>query len=197
LHVTNKSSAFHDFVLYQSTGDPSGRAFPLAWMTAPLWPSTTVTFTWTEKYGFVWSQTGPLQPGVNFQTQQYLNTDPNDPNSNHTQLDYGNGAFHFVTGGRAPAPGSLSVETTGSVPLDTGALGFGMAGQAVFATQAQPNLNYVFTPHPEYWITAGQYHEGDVLDPGDISNKARVPFQGTNTMNAVLNGSNDWTVTAG
>lgn len=197
LEVTNNSTQFQDLCLYQRPVDLGvPNAMALAWLVAPAWPGTTVTFTWTETYSFVWGQTGPLVPGVTFQAQQTIPADPENLSSNQIQLDYRNGAFTFVQGPASGSAqlGSLYVRELSSIPLNTASVGIGMSNAGLFVVPAQPNMNQVFTPHPEYWITAGAFTRGDVLDIEVISNAAQVPFDGTFAGRAVLNANNLWTV---
>lgn len=72
-----------------------------------------------------------------------------------------------------------------------------MSGKGTFVTQAQPNLHLVFTPHPRYWIAAGTFTEGEVLDQETITNAAEVAFPANvYAMQAVLAADNTWTVSA-
>lgn len=77
----------------------------------------------------------------------------------------------------------------------TAMVGIGLSNAATFAVPAQPNVNLVFTPHPEYWVTAGTFTHGQVLDIEEITNEVAVPFDATFTMTAVLDSQNNWTVT--
>lgn len=72
-----------------------------------------------------------------------------------------------------------------------------MAGKPVFAAQAQPNFAYVFTPHPEYWIVAGDFTEGDALEPDELTNAEQVSFDGGTSLVATLDASNIWNIKAG
>lgn len=199
LTVTNNSTQFQDLCVYQkpvNLGVPD--ALSLAWLTAPAWPGTTVTFTWSLDYNFVWAQTGSLKPGVTFQAQQTLSADPDSLISNQVQFDYRNGAFTFVPGAANGTPqlGSLYIRELSGVPANSATVGIGMSNAGTFAVQAQPNSNLVFTPHPEYWITAGTFTAGEVLDIEQITNEAEVPYDGTFEMNAVLGSTNLWTVSS-
>lgn len=200
LVVTNDSTQFQDICVYQKQADLGvPNAMSLAWLTAPAWPGTTVTFTWSLNYNFVWGQTGVLKPGVTFSAQQSAPADPDDLNANQIQLDYRNGAFNFVPGSAAGSPelGSLYIRELSTVPNDSATVGIGMSNAGTFVVQAQPNMNLVFTPHPEYWITAGTFTQGEVLDIESITNEAPVPYDGTFTMNAELSATNLWTVKPG
>jgi hypothetical protein len=55
LTVTNNSTQYQDLCIYQNPVDLGvPDAMSLAWLTAPAWPRTTVTFSWTLDYSFVW-----------------------------------------------------------------------------------------------------------------------------------------------
>jgi hypothetical protein len=72
----------------------------------------------------------------------------------------------------------------------------GGAGSGTFAVQAQPNSLLTFTPHPAYWVTAGTFEHGEVLDIGSIlGDSAEIQFPpGVYNMTAILNLDNTWTV---
>jgi hypothetical protein len=136
---------------------------------------------------------------VTFLAQQTQAANPNDLTANQVLFDYRNGAFTFAPGSSAGVAelGSLYVTESSRVPIGTATVGIGMSNAGVFAVQAQPNMNLVFTPHPEYWITAGTYEQGQVLDREQITNSANVEFEATTDMVAVLSPVNTWQITAG
>jgi hypothetical protein len=198
--VTNNSSQFQDLCVYQKPVDLGvPNAMSLAWLTAPAWPGTTVTFNWSLDYSFVWAQMGSLKPGVTFLAQQTQASDPDDLNANQVMFDYRNGAFNFVPGNASGSPqlGSLYIRELSTVPIGTATVGIGMSGSGVFAVPAEPNMNLVFTPHPAYWITAGTFEQGQVVDIEQITNEAEVDFDATFDMTAVLAKNNTWQVSSG
>jgi hypothetical protein len=200
LTVTNNSTQFQDLCVYQKQVDLGvPNALSLAWLTAPAWPNTTVTFTWSLDYSFMWSQIGSLKPGVTFQAQQIVDADPESLTSNQIQFDYRSGAFTFVPGSAAGNAelGSLYIRELAAIPANTATVGIGMSNAGTFAVPAQPNTNLVFTPHPEYWVTAGTFAQGQVLDIEQITNELAVPYDATFSMQAVLDSQNNWTVNAG
>jgi hypothetical protein len=200
LTVTNNSTQFRDLCVYQKPVDLGvPNVMSLAWLTAPAWPGTTVKFSWSLDYCFVWSQTGTLKPGVTFLAQQTEPADPDDLNSNQIVFGYSQGAFDFMTGSASGTPqlDSLYIRELSTVPAGAATVGIGMSNAGVFAVQAEPNINLVFTPHPEYWITAGDFEHGEVLDIEQITNEQQVDFSGTFDMTAVLGPTNTWTVTSG
>jgi hypothetical protein len=199
LTVTNNSTQFQDLCVYQKPVDLGvPNAVSLAWFTAPAWPNTAVTFTWSLNYSFMWSQTGSLKPGVTFEAQQVLSADPDSQIGNQTQFDFRNGAFTFVPGPAAgnAVLGSLYIRQLSGIPAGAATVGIGMSNAGTFAVEAQPNINLVFTPHPEYWVTAGTFTQGQVVNTEEITNEAEVDFDSTFAMQAVLGSDNLWTVSS-
>lgn len=188
------------FVVFQN---PDGLnvpgAVPLAWLTARVAPRSNVTFTWTVDYSFLQSETGMLVPGVRVVPQQSVPATPGDPNRDHVQLDYMNGMFTLTTPSRGDASGqagALQISQLANVPLGRASVGIGMSGAGTFVTPAQPNSILVFNvPPPRYWIAAGEFTPGEVLDPETITNVAEVTFaDGATAMQAVLDTARRWTV---
>jgi hypothetical protein len=200
LTVTNNSTQFQDLCIYQKAVDLGvPNALSLAWLTAPAWPGTTVKFTWNLDYSFVWSQTGVLKPGVTFDAQQIVPADPDNLNANQTLFDYRNGAFTFAPGNSSGTAqlGSLYIRELSTIPTAAATVGIGMSNAGVFAVQAEPNMNLVFTPHPSYWVSAGTFQQGQVLDIEQITHEQEVDYNGTFNMTAVLDATNLWTVKSG
>lgn len=207
LAITNNSTQFQNLCIYQKPVDLGvPNALSLAWLTAPAWPGTTVTFNWDVDYCFVWSQTGTLQPGVTFKAQQTVSADPNNLNNNQVvfadQLPQWGGtkpALTFLPGSAAGNAqlGSLYIRELSTIPPRSASVGIGMSNAGVFVVDAEPNMNLVFTPHPEYWVTAGLFEQGEVLNIEQITNTAMVDFNSTFNMNAVLAADNTWTITSG
>ncbi|GAB3003909.1 hypothetical protein [Saccharothrix stipae] len=200
LTVSNESTQFQNLCVYQQPVDLGVRnAMSLAWLTAPAWPHTTVTFEWNVDYCFTWSYTGTLKPGVKFRAQEVRKANPQDLTANQVLFDYADGAHRFLSGrafGTAELD-TLYIRELPTVPADTAAVGIGMSNSGVFAVQAQPNENLVFTPHPSYWLTAGTYTHGEVLDIEQISNSVELQYDAGFEMNAVLRPDNTWSVTTG
>lgn len=202
LVVTNNSTQFQDLCVYQTPVDLGvPNALSLAWLTAPAWPGTTVTFSWTQQYNFVWGDTDVIVPGSTFRAGQVWPADPADPAQQQVLLDYASGAYTFRQGQATanPQAGSLYIRELAGLPVgDEAAVGIGMSGAGTFVVPAQPNVNLVFTPHPRYWITAGTFDTGQVLDIEQITTSAQVDFpSGVHSMNATLGSDGNWTVTVG
>jgi rhizosphere induced protein len=198
LQVTNSSSKFEDLVLYQKPDDLGLRnALPIAWLTAPAFPGTTVVFRWTQDYSFMASQTGSFRPGIVFRPQATVATDPDNESVNHIRLASNGGGVTFVRDNDPARRGSLAIRQEAGVPRGSAAVGIGMSNEPIFAVQAEPNVNLTLTPHPDYWVTAGTYERGQALDADRITNEAHLPFGGTTAMTAVLDAAGHWSVRNG
>lgn len=205
LTVVNDSTNFVDMCMYQidpDIGVPD--VLSLAWFTKPAEPTTTVVFTWTVSYSFIWSETGTLQPGVSFNASQTWPADPSVVGvSSATKAgnqigftDPPDEAYTFVstptTGAKA---GTLYVTEDATIPLKQASVGIGMSGSGTFAVQAQPNENLSFTPNPVYYLAAGTYEQGEVLDIGSVNNPTAIRFPaGVFSLTAVLLEDNTWKV---
>jgi hypothetical protein len=168
-------------------------AMPLAWFARWAGPSTRVNFQWTTDYSFVWGQVGQLVPGVTFMSAQMWPADLSTRNMVTFSTAGGNIGFQNPTQG--PSPGSLYINEAPTVFPNMAAVGIGMSGSATFVAQAMPNMMLVFTPHPQYWIAFGNFEQGQVLDPYQITNAAQIAFPpGVYSVTATLNQDNTWTI---
>jgi hypothetical protein len=205
LRVINNSSNLVDMCVFQNDPDIGvPDVMSLAWFTKTSHPTTIVRFNWSLDYSFVWSETGVLVPGVFFDASQVWPADPsvNRPSTptnggNQIGFDRSDGAYTFTSTSTTGArQGTLYIKEDGSLPLRQASVGIGMSGSGTYAVQAQPNLNLTFTPHPAYYLAAGTYDQGEVLDVGAITNKLKVDFPpNTYSMTATLNIDNTWSLT--
>ena len=186
----NNSANAGTVVLYQQ--QPAPGTMPLAWLTKYAYPTTRVTFTWSLDYDFVWSQTGVLVPGIVASAAQVWPADLNT--TNQVTLTYDR-AFTFTNQTAASQAGSLVVLADSTIPVNTVSVGIGMSGAATMLVQAQPNMSYVFTPHPQYWISYGNYTTGEVIDADSMTNPAQIVFPpNIYSMTATLNADDTWTI---
>lgn len=76
------------------------------------------------------------------------------------------------------------------------AIGLSMQNAPIFAFEANPNLIHVITVGAsEYWIAAGSYKQGEILDIERIENKCRVRFDpNIFAVKATLDEDNKWTL---
>lgn len=182
LTCVNNSQLSGSFAVFQKAPPMTvpGNVFSLAWFARPTAPGSRVTFSWSLDYSFLWSETGLLQPGINFAATQVLAADPNGQNLIQlTQDKYG--ATTFVNQSSTGALGSLTIQQLSNVAPAKTSVGIGMAGSGTFAVQAAPNMTAVFTPHPNYWVMFGNYETGDVIDIEDVTGAVEATYGGALT----------------
>jgi hypothetical protein len=206
LRVINNSTNFADMCVYQEDPDIGvPNVLSLAWFAKPAQPTTTVVFRWTIDYSFVWSETGTLIPGVYFDASQVWPADPSvlgtsSPSKGGNQIGFSHpsaGAYTFTsTPSTGAQKGSLYIKEDSNIPLKRASVGIGMSGAGTFAVQSQPNLNLTFTPHPIYYLAAGTFTQGEVLDIGSVTNPTDIRFPANvYSMTATLGEDNAWSVT--
>lgn len=190
----NNSSNEGNVCVYQT--DPNigvANVMSLAWFSKKVFETTQVIFDWTIDYSFTWAETGELVPGVKFRASQNWKADLTSNNA--VTFSKRNGAYTFQEQMTEKPSGSLIIHEDGTIPSRQASVGIGMSGKGAFAVQAQPNLDLTFTPHPKYWITFGNYNEGDVLDIAEMTKSAEIAFPpNVYSMTAILNEDNTWTI---
>lgn len=191
----NNSDQVGDICVYQT--DPNIKdpyVMSLAWYAKRTNPDVTDKFTWTIDYCYVWDETGELIPGVTFEASQTVGGDLKENNS--IEFTKENGAYQFdnlVTD--KDYNGTLHIQCDDTVPPKEAAVGIGMSGAGTFVRQAEPNMGFSFTPHPQYWVTFGNFEQGQVIDITQISQVGQVQFPpNVYSMTATLNADNTWTV---
>jgi hypothetical protein len=206
LDVVNETEDFHDFCVYQvdpDIGDPD--VMSLAWLTKGAEKGTGLQFTWTIDYTFIWSETGPLVPGATFSASEIWPADPSivgvcdgKTPGNQVGLTFhqDHQTYEFTsTATKGAEKGSLYVAEDGTLPSDRASVGIGMGGSGTFAVQAKPNLHVAFTPHPVYYLMAGSFKKGEVLDIGVYSDSVNIEFDhGVFEKKAILQADNTWIV---
>jgi hypothetical protein len=197
----NDSTNFGNACVYQrdaNIGVPN--VMSLAWFSQSAYPTTNIVFDWDVNYSFVWGETGVLIPGVTFSASQTWSADP--VAANQVGLTFATPAglvtppaFTFTNITATGTAGSLSIAQDGTIPGNLGSVGLAVSGSPAFVAPAQPNLNLVFTPHPSYWITFGNYTPGQVLNVEAITNSAQIAFPpNVYTMFATCNADNSWSI---
>lgn len=197
LRFKNRSESQHDFLVYQQGIDVNQpNVYTLAWFAKPVANGVDVDFTWTIDYSYVWSEQGTLKPGIAFIAQQVIAGDLES--ANLIGFTTQGGAFQFTGLSGTGAAGSLAIDCDGTIPKMAAKVGIGMSGYGTHVVDAEPNFDVVFTPHPEYWITFGDFEQGQVLNIQELVHSSQVAFP-TNVfgMTAQLDSGNNWTISQG
>jgi hypothetical protein len=154
-------------------------------------PNSSIKFSWTVDWGFSWADVGELQPGIHYEASNHVST---TPSTNQITLTY-NGAYDFTSQQAGADQTRLYVREDGSIPVQaSGSVGVTMSGSTVYATQARPNTNLTFSPHPSYFLAYGDYVEGDVIDVSTVNNPLELVYQtGIYSLKTTLNPDDSWT----
>jgi hypothetical protein len=170
----NQSGSDLDFLMFQQP--PPGPDFgALAWFAKPIPPGGNSKFEWRRTYEFVWGETGHLSPGVAFRAAQTVGADLKYTNA--IELTRQGSAIVFTNAKSEQPAHGFNISVSSLVPANMVSVGLGMAGRPFFVRQALPNLRYQFMVDPPvYWIAAGSFQEGEVLDVEAID-KVQVKFE--------------------
>jgi rhizosphere induced protein len=193
IQFQNNSGAAASIMLFQQEPKMENLGLmPLAWFTKYVHPATHGYFNWDMEYNFVWAETGILVSGVYFISSQEVVADLIINNQITFRHDRGYFFDNQTTGSQQ---NSLTINQDSSIPMNMASVGIGMSGAATFAIQAQPNITITITPHPEFWISFGNFDQGLVLKAEQITTKAQVVFPANiYDMTAILNADFTWTV---
>ncbi|RMB12294.1 protein rhiA [Eilatimonas milleporae] len=182
LTCKNNSEIEGSFAIFQKAPPITmpGDVFSLAWFARPTTPGSTVTFSWSLDYSFVWAETGVVVPGINFSATQIMPADPNENNYVELTVDSYQ-ATSFANESGSGSVGSLTIRQLANVVPNRTAVGVGFSGSPAYVVQAAPNMTAVFTPYPNYWVLFGNYTSGDVMDVEDITGAVEVTYGGALT----------------
>lgn len=126
LTFVNNSDNNWDFCCFQEDPNISTQDVQsLAWFAFPVAPTTSVSFSWTIDYQFVWSQTGQLGAGVVFTASQKWEASLTGNNG----VDFTrkpNQAFTFENLAPFGNQGTLYINQDSTIPNNTAAVGINM-----------------------------------------------------------------------
>lgn len=193
LTLRNESARDWTFFVYQKAPQPSANVFSLAWFCSPykIRVGNHIKFKWSIDYNFVWSDTGKLTDGVEFEAS---GTQPGTPSGkNNVDFEVGD-APGLDDPYKGESSGSLVIHDGANVPNNRFSVGIGMSGAGTYVVQAGPNLKHTFTPTPNYWIAAGDSMQvGKVLKIDTINQTSEVNFPvATYDREYVLDANNQW-----
>ena len=199
LTVQNEATTFENFAVYQNDPDLGVQnVMSLAWFVKGAHPNTTTWFDWNLQYSFMWCESGQVAKGVVFKASEEWPCDPSNIHNNAVALDFQENAFLFQTGPIPVTPqiGNLYIAHLSTNPVDVGSVALAVGGKPAYAAPSQPNQIDVWTPHPNYWITAGTSEAGVALDTEEVSSTAaQVAFSpGVFNMTAVFTYDRTWQI---
>lgn len=199
LSVKNNSTNDVRFAMFQQAPDVvSGQnVFTLAWFSKYAYVGTSVQFGWSIEYSAIWSRPGQiLRPGVTCKTDQSVDMDLNGVNTVSLGYDNANDAFFFGPSS-AGTKGSIftncdeTVPNSKTTPTAAAGVGIAMSGAGTFLVATQPNINVTWVPKPKYYLVAGNYQTGQILDVQTIMGSAlEIPYDKITSQSAELTTDN-------
>ena len=197
IKMVNNGNQPWAFFVYQEPPQGAFGAQSLAWLTSPYKINNggdQITFSWDIEYQMVWAQTGQLIPGVIFSASGVRDAELTGNNlATFAIINQTPTLSQPIRGGQA---GSLTINDGPTVPANAFSVGVAMGNKGVYAVNAGPNLQHVFTPNPIYWVCAiNNVIEGEVMSVTSLTQTAKVVFP-TNvfSMTATLQGDNTWDI---
>ncbi len=185
----NKTSQKTTACLFQKLKSVNfGKSMNVAWQTKMTHSNTRAQFKWSCMYDFVWGEPGKIKPHIIFAPSQILSANLDTENS--ITFTYQSGAYLFKNLGSTNPPNQFVINESNQLPNDQqAAVGIGMAKKPTNIIQALPNVNLCIRPNipPRYFITAGNYTQGEVLPNKFSITPHRVKFpSNVYSMTAIL-----------
>jgi hypothetical protein len=168
----------------------------LAWLTQLINQHNQYRFTWDITWQFAWAAQG-IAADYQWNGSGTLAANPLSSSQCAALFDY-DGDFELLpTDGNADGT-HLSITDSPRVPrpsVKPSSVGLTLDGKAVCAIDAGPNLLHSFTLHPTYYIDAGNYVNGQMVDVDAVTAFQELAYEGGNTaLTATLSPDNTWTV---
>ena len=196
LTIVNNSYRAWNFFLIQQP--PYHAIKSLAWMVSPdrIKTGEKITFSWTVSYEFMCAATSVSLPGEVFHA---TDTDSADLTThNCTTLSIENGLPTLSQPIQGQPAGSLLINVKSDVPQNKFSVGVANSKKGVYAVDAMPNMNYVFTMDPSFYFicaTDNDVAEGEVINPVIYSIATGVKFPiNVYAMTATYQSDNTWVV---
>lgn len=189
-----ESPTFALFATLPATSDFA--TLNLAWLTQQINATNKYVFTWDITWGFAWAAQG-TSAGYQWAGSGTLPADPNSSTESKAEFSY-NGDFQLTPATSTPTGDTLWIVDSPTVPLPSkqpSSVAVTLGGSPASATNAGPNLFQTYTLHPTYYIDAGNYVKGQMVDGDSVTSFQELSYTGGNTaLTATLNQDNTWTV---
>lgn len=176
--------------------DSAYETLPLAWFTRQIDAGNEYTFTWDITWGFMWAGQG-AEKGYQWQGTGRRPANPDSEDLCSVAFGY-DGDFYFASQVREPDGAHLRIDDAASIPLPSEqacSVGVTLDGKPACVTNAGKNLHQTFTLHPTYYLDAGNYVQGQMVDGDSTTDYLELEYSGTNRgLTATLNADNTWTL---
>lgn len=189
--LVNNSASPTALAILQNADENRG---VVAWLAKYAYPGTQIRFTWDDDtLCFVWAATGQVGPGVVVDVSQTVATSPVEGNQIELAYDLAHRTF-FFRDQQTGRPGTLSIRQDNTLPGNAAAVGIGMAGKPTVVMQAQPNLMTTFMVKSGYFLAAGAFAQGEIIDTDAVSPHAVAFPPNVVALTATLGADGQWTV---
>ena len=194
LRLINQSQSSTDILVFQTDPSFSAKAVPLVWQDAPLNAGAQTALTWSPDYSVSLSDSANLKAGAVYRPVQTLSVTPGAPGEDGVDLTDANGVIglHRVSP-PSQSKDTLSLDELNKIPAADASVAIGMAGRPASALIAHANQSLRFAPHPSYWITSGNFTEGEVINPQTVSNPMRLHLGTNGELTVTLHPGGHWT----
>ena len=187
----------------ENAGFSLASQFPIAWLAKRVNAGNFVEYEWSLDFSVAYAAQG-CQAGAKWRGGKPLDMNPNSESQNSAKLSYsGDYRFELSSGAHPVKPDELYIDADATVPQwkpDEGpsvalaiATGSGGTPTPAIATDSGPNINHMFTLHPEYYIQAGRVEQGVMVDITLVTPHQRVTYSpGVYEASWTLTPSNTW-----
>lgn len=141
------------------------------WQTKFLYSGVQASIKWQIDWGFMWRQVNSVHA-----SQQIVPANLEANNKIQLAYDSEHKAFHFSEPTNGDHPGTIQISVDSTVPSNAAEVGLALAGNPAYLVKAQPNLNYLFTPKPAYWLVFGETNETGPVDASAYTNAVAINF---------------------
>jgi rhizosphere induced protein len=189
-------------VFAQLPGTSDYDTLSLAWLTQQIDSSNQIdstnqyVFTWDIEWGFAWTAHGTAE-NHQWTGSGKLPANPLSATGCQAELSY-NGDFHLQPGQATPDGSTLWIVDDPTVPLPSkqpSSVAVTLSGSPACVTNAGPNLHQTFTLHPTYFIDAGAYVKGQMVDGTSVTGFQELAYEkGVTALTATLQEDNTWEV---
>lgn len=198
LTVINESSLEHPtFAVWAILPvESASEVWCATWLAQMVGRSNRYTFSWELAWGFAWAAWG-VREGRSWRGEGTMAADPRAVAGCVATVTY-DGDFRLVPGIGTPDGTTLWVDGSPTVRVPRqGAciVSVSLAGAPVMAAAAGPNLRQVFRLQPTFHVAAGDYEQGQLVDPSFVAGLTRLEFgPGATRLTATWGPDNTWSV---
>lgn len=182
------------FCLYQDIpGRFNSEIYQLAWVVQPCAYGEQIKFTWTTSYQYQWGVLEEFENGARFDPSSNFPCELDELEENSIQLVSVGNTYQFQRNHHSNIGGNLPIRKGKDIDKSI-AVGIAMDGKSVFATQGNSSVSSLIVPQPDYYVTFGNFKEGQVIDRQAAIDPLKIEFTGSNHLEITLDEGFQWHV---